>query len=179
MNSILNASTRLPRLNKTKLLLILAITGAVIAATFLRADSSRNQPEHNTLAGTWITTDPGSAGLNSYMSDGRVIDTGAINILTGNGPGGTSELASPAVGEWIRTGHHEFAATLFSVLSSPDVGFTHLVKLTNTLKLNETGDELTLTGATVTVFFPDGTVQFGPFPAGGIPLHLKRVVVGQ
>src|SRR6185503_15510014 len=97
--------------------------------------------------------DPGSAGLNSYMSDGRVIDTGAINILTGNGPGGTSELASPAVGEWIRTGHHEFAATLFSVLSSPDVGFTHLVKLTNTLKLNETGDELTLTGATVTVFF--------------------------
>ena len=167
MTNILNQSTGLPRLNKTKLLLILAITGVVIAATFSRADSDRNQPEHNTLAGTWICIDPGIAIVNSYMSDGRVIDSGAVNI----GP----EFASPAQGEWTRTGHHDFAATLFAVLSSPTAA--HFVKFTNTLKLNENSDELTLTAATISVFNPDGTLQFGPFP--GSVLHFKRVVVGQ
>ena len=177
MINTLNQSTALPPLNKTKSLSILAVSALVLTATFLRADSGSNQLEQNTLAGTWICVDPGIGTVNSYMSDGRVIDAGAINILTGNGPGGTSELASPAHGEWIRTGHHEFAATLFSVLSSPDVGFTHLVKLTNILKLNDTSDELTLTAATISVFLPDGTLQFGPFP--GSVLHFKRVVVGQ
>ena len=179
MINTLNQSTELPRLTKPGFLSILAVSALALTAAFSRADFDRNQPEENTLAGTWVATDPGTADLNSYMSDGRVIDSGPINILTGNGPGGTSELASPAHGEWIRTGHHQFAATLYSVLSSPEVGFTHLVKLTNTLELNDTSDELTLTAATVPVFFPDGTVQFGPFPAGGIPLHHKRVVVGQ
>jgi hypothetical protein len=113
--------------------------------------------------------------LVSFMSDGRTIYSIPLTILTGNGPGGSSELAGPAHGEWIRTGNHEFASTAYSLLSSPTVSLTHLVKLTGIYKLNETSDELTLTG-TVSVFFPDGTLQFS-FPSG--PAHFKRVVAGQ
>jgi hypothetical protein len=166
MTNTLSQSTGPTRLTITKPLSVLAVTALVLAATFSRADSDRNRPEHNTLAGTWICTDPGTAIVNSYMSDGRVIDSGGVHI----GP----ELGSPAQGEWIRTGHHEFAATLFCVLSSPTA--THYVKFTNTLKLNETSDELTLTAATISVFSPDGTLQAGPF--SGSILHFKRVVVG-
>ena len=63
MTNMLNQSTGLPRLTKTKFLLILAITGVVIAATFLRADSDGNQSEQNGLAGTWICIEPGIANL--------------------------------------------------------------------------------------------------------------------
>jgi len=111
------------------------------------------------------------------MSDGRMLFSGAINILTGNGPGGSSELASPAPGEWIRTGSREFATTAFSILSSPLVGLTHVVKLTGTYTLNKTSDELTLTNPMVAVFLPDGTPQFPPFP--GAVRHFKRVIAGQ
>ena len=92
-------------------------------------------------------------------------------------PGGGNELAAPAHGEWIRIGHREFAVTSFSILSSPDspAGFTHLIKLNGTYKLNRISDELTLTAATISVFLPDGTLQFGPFP--GSVLHFKRVAV--
>jgi len=176
MINILNQSTGPTGLTKTKFLSILAVSALVLTATFLRADPGEDQPEHNGLAGTWIVVEPSSGpGLVSFMSDGRTIGSIPITILTGNGPGGSSELASPSHGEWIRTGKHEFASTAYSLLSSPTVAFTHLVKLTNTLKLNETGDELTQTG-TVSVYFPDGTLQFS-FP-GGVT-HSKRVVAGK
>ena len=174
---MLNQSTTLPRLTKSKFLSILAVTALVLTATFSRADSNGNQSEQNGLPGTWLSTEFGGANIVSFMSDGRTIGSIAINILTGNGPGGTSELAAPAHGEWIRTGNREFTSTAYSILSSPLVGFTHLVKLTGNYKLNKTGDELTLTGAMIEVFLPDGTPQFPPFP-GGI-LHFKRVIAGQ
>jgi hypothetical protein len=173
MINVLNQPTGLPSLTKTKFLSILAVSALVLAATFSRADSDGNQPEQNHLAGTWISMEVGN--LVSFMSDGRMIYSIPLTILTGNGPGGSSELAGPAHGEWIRTGNHEFASTAYSLLSSPTVAFTHLVKLTNTLNLNETSDELTQTG-TVSVFFPDGTLQFS-FP--GALTHFKRVVAGQ
>ncbi len=178
MTNVLNQSTRLPCLTKTKLLVILAITGLVIAATFLHADSDE-QSDRNSLPGTWISIEGGGASLQSFMSDGRVIGSIPINIATHNGPGGGNELDAPAHGEWIRTGNREFASTGYSILSSPDspAGFTHLVKLTGTYSLNKTSDELTLTAAMVTVLLPDGTPQFPPFP-GGI-LHYRRVAVGQ
>jgi hypothetical protein len=176
MINMLNQTTGLPRQTKTKLLSILAVSALVLAATFLRANSGEDQSEHNGLAGTWISSDPGSAILTSYMSDGRLISNLPITLLDGNGPGGTSELVGTEHGEWIRTGNHQFASTSFSILSSPAVAFTHLVKLTGILKLNETGDELTLSGGTVSVFFPDGTLQFS-FQGG--PTHFKRVVVGK
>jgi len=142
----------------------------------LRADSDGSQSERG-LAGTWISDEASS--LVSFMSDGRMIASIPINIPTHNGPGGGNELAAPAHGEWVRTGNHEFASTVFAQLSSPDspTGFTHFIKGTGNYTLTKTADELTLTDPTVTVYFPDGTVQFGPFP-GGVT-HFKRVVVGQ
>ena len=176
MINTLNQSAELPRLSKTKFLSLLAVTALVLTATLSHADSHGNQPGHNELAGTWISTDLGSTvNLVSYMNDGRMLYTVPITLLTGNGPGGTSELGAPAPGEWIRTGNREFASTAYSLLSSPTVAFTHLVKLTSTLKLNETSDELTQTG-TVSIYFPDGTLQFS-FP--GAETHFKRVVAGQ
>ena len=175
---MLNQSTELPRLTKTRFLSILAITALVLTATLSHADSDGKQSEHiNGLAGTWISIEFGGANIVSFMSDGRMIFTSHINILTGNGPGGTSELASPAPGEWIRTNKGEFATTAFSILSSPAVGITHLVKLTSTYKLDKTSDELTLTAGMVAVLLPDGTPQFPPFP--GAVVHFKRVIAGQ
>ena len=171
---MLNLSTRLPRLTKSQFLSILAVTALMLTATFSRADSDGNQSERG-VAGTWISDD--RANLLSFMSDGRLIGSIPINILTGLGPNGEGELAAPAHGEWVRTGNREFASTAFVQNSHPSVGFTHLIKLTGTWKLSKTSDELTLTAATITVFFPDGTLQFGPFP--GAVIHFKRVVVGQ
>jgi len=174
MTNLSNLSTRLPRLTKTKSLSILALTALVLTAAFLRADSDGNQSERG-VAGTWISDD--GANLVSFISDGRFIGSIPINILTGLGPNGQGELAAPAHGEWARTGDRAFADTAFVQNSHPSVGFTHLIKLTGTWKVNKTSDELTLTAATITGFLPDGTQQFGPFP--GAVIHFKRVVAGQ
>jgi len=171
----LSQSIRLPRLTKTKFLSIFASTAVLLTAIFLHADSDGNQSEQRGVEGTWISDD--GANLVSFMSDGRSIGSIPINILTGLGPNGEGELAAPAHGEWGRTGNREFASTSFVQNSHPSVGFTHLIKLTGTWKLNKTADELNLTAATITGFLPDGTLQFGPFP--GASIHFKRVLVGQ
>jgi hypothetical protein len=176
MTKILNGSTRLSRLTKSKFLSILAVTALMLTATFLRADSDGNESERG-VAGTWISVEGGGALIQSFMSDGRLIGAIPVNILTGNGPGGEGELAAPGHGEWIRIGNREFATTSFSQLSHPIVGFTHLIKLTGNYKLDKTSDVLTLTNPMTSVYFPDGTLQFGPFP--GAVTHFKRVIVGQ
>src|SRR5689334_8778100 len=84
MINMLNQSTELPGLTKTKFLVILAITGAGIAATLSHADSDGNQSERS-LAGTWIAED--GTSLESFMSDGRRIGSIPVNIPTHNGPG--------------------------------------------------------------------------------------------
>jgi hypothetical protein len=179
MINTLNQSIGLPRLTRTKFLSIIAASALVLTATFLRADSGRNESEHNnTLAGTWVSTDPGVGIVVSFLSDGRMNYTIPLTLLSGNGPGGSSELAAPALGEWRRTGGHEFVSTAYSPLSSPTVSFTHLVKLNNTFTLNDTTDELTQpAGGIISVYFPDGTLQFS-FPGGGV-VHYKRIVAGQ
>jgi hypothetical protein len=159
---------------KINFLAILAIAGIGIAVTLSHADSDGNQSERG-LAGTWIANNGG--GLLSFMSDGRMMGSIPVNILVGNGPNGEGELAAGGHGEWIRIGNREFATTMFDQLSHPSVGFTHLIKGTGNYTLNKAGDELTLTEPTVTVYFPDGTKQFGPFP--GEVTHYKRVIVGQ
>ena len=73
MTNMLNQSTRPARLTKTKFLSILAITGVVITAAFLRVDAGANQPVHTTVAGTWSSIETGGADLMSFMSDGRMI----------------------------------------------------------------------------------------------------------
>ena len=174
MMKMLSQSIRLPRLTRTKFLSVFIVTALLLTAILLQADSNGSQSDRG-VAGTWISDDGGN--LLSFVSDGRLISSIPINILTGLGPNGEGELAAPAHGEWVRTGNREFASTSFVQNSHPSVGFTHLIKLTATWKLSKTSDELTLTAATITGFLPDGTLQFGPFP--GAVIHFRRVVVGQ
>ena len=176
MTNILNQSTGLPRLNKTKLLVILAITGVVIAATFSRADSDRNQSENNGLPGTWMVNGaPGVAlGLISFLSDGRVIWTEPVTLGPEPGPG-LALLRGTGHGEWVRTGNHEFASTSFFLISDLTTEFLNLVKVTETIKLNHASDEFTQTG-TVSVRDTNGNELFSfPNPVTGG----KRIVAGQ
>ena len=176
MINTLNQSTELPRLSQTKFLPILGVSALVLTAALSRADSDGNQSERG-LAGTWIAED--GTSLESFMSDGRQIGSIPINIPTHNGPGGGNELAAPEHGEWVRTGNREYVSTVFAYLSSPDspTGFTHLFKGTGHFTLNKAEDELTEDNTMITIYFPDGTVQFGPFPGGVV--HFKRVIAGQ
>ena len=174
MTNMLNQSTSPPRLTKTTFLSILAITGVVITAAFFRADAGANQPVHTTVAGTWSSIETGGADLVSFMSDGRMIYSIPALIHGGNAPKDVL-LSGLAHGEWIQTGTHEFVYTAFALNSSLTVAFTRFVKLNATLKLNDTTGELTQT-ATISVFFPDGTLD-GSFQAA--TQVFKRIVAGQ
>ena len=172
---MLNQSIGLMRLTKAKFLSILAVSALMLAATFLRADSDRNQSEHNNLAGTWMSNaEPGvSPGLFSFMSDGRLIYSRTITVPTGP----TSvELVGTGHGEWIRTGNHEFASTMFLLRSGPTVEFTGLVKVTSTFTLNRNSNQLTSTG-TVYIYDANNNLLFS-FPSPGSGVY-NRVVAGQ
>src|SRR5437870_13132290 len=145
MTNILNQLTGQPRLTKTTFLSILAFTGVVITAAFLRVDAGANQPVNTTVAGTWSSIETGGADLVSFMGDGRMIYSIPVLIYPGKPPF-DGFLASLAHGEWIQTGTHEFVYTAFVLNSSLTVAFTRFVKLNATLKLNDTTGELTQTG---------------------------------
>src|SRR5689334_21684333 len=173
MSNMLNQTTGQMRLTKIKFLSILAVTAIVLTATFLHADSGENRPDHNQLAGTWISApQPGDlSALVSYMSDGRVIFSRAITVTS---PAGV-ELVGTGHGEWIRTGRNEFAVTAFFIRSGPSVVFTGFVKIAYTVKLDSVSDQLTNTGTT-SIFGADGSllVSFQDDPA-----VFKRIVAGQ
>ncbi len=171
---MLNQPTRRPRLTKTTFLSILAITGVVIAAAFFRADAGANQPVHTTVAGTWSSIETGGADLVSFMSDGRMIYSIPVLINTVNSPF-DNVLVTPAYGEWIQTGTHEFAYTAFAFHSTLTVAYVHYVKVNATLELNDTSGELTQTW-TISVFFPDGTLDVS---FQGPTRVFKRIVAGQ
>jgi hypothetical protein len=175
MTNQLHQLTKLPRLIKSKLLSFLAVTALVLTATFLYADPGANQPEQNTLAGTWLgNPGPGvSPTLFSFMSDGRLIFSRTITTPTGP----TSfELVGTGHGEWIRTGNHEFTATMFLLRSGPTVEFTGLVKVTLTFKLSRNSDQLTSAG-TVSIYDADNNLLFS-FPSPGSGVY-NRVTAGQ
>lgn len=164
---------------KSKFLLMSAVTAVVIAATFLHADSDRNQPEHNTLAGTWLKgNDPGATPLlTTFMSDGSLISSRCIIVTTGPT---SAELVSTGHGTWIRTGHHEFTATTIylrsGLQSGSPVEFTGLVKTVETITLNRTSDQLTRTG-TLYIYDADNNLLFS-VPPGGSSVS-KRVIAEQ
>ena len=170
---MLNQSTRRIGRTKTKFLSILAVTALVLTATFLRADPGANQSEQNTLAGTWVSApQPGNlSALVSYMADGRAIFSRPITVAPPSGV----ELVSTGHGEWIRTGHNEFASTVLFIRSGPSVEFTGFVKLTSTIKLNHNSDQLTTTSTTY-IFGADGNLLFSFADA---PAVFKRIVAGQ
>src|SRR5690349_4997412 len=175
MMNTLNQSTRLARLTKTRFLSILTVTSLVLTATFLRADSGENRPEHNQLAGTWM----GHAGsalapaLVSFIADGRVIFSRPVTVQTGPG---RFELVSAAQGEWKRTGDHEFVCTVVTFRSGASVEFTGMVKLVLAINLDRTSDQLAVTG-TAYIYDADGNL-LGALPQPGVGTF-KRIIAGE
>jgi hypothetical protein len=175
MMNTLNQSTGLARLTKTRFLSMLTVTALVLTASLLRADSGRNEPETNQLAGTWV----GNAGstlapaLVSFMADGRVIFSRPVTVQTGPG---RFELVSAAQGEWKRTGDHEFVCTVVTIRSGASVEFTGLVKLVLTIKLDRATDQLAVTG-TVYIYDAAGNL-LGSLPQPGVG-SFKRIIAGE
>jgi hypothetical protein len=186
MIKMFNQSTRLPHLTKTKgFILASLVAGAMALPLFIpaqkahadndRHDGDGNQSWRQNLAGTWKSAaEPGvPPQLASFMSDGRLIFSRTITVVTGP----TSvELVGTGHGEWIRTGQHEFASTMFLIRSGPSVEFTGLVKVTSTYTLNRNSDQLTSTG-TVYIYDADNNLLFS-FPSPGSGVY-NRVTVGQ
>ena len=177
MIKMFNQSTRLPRLTKSKVLPLLAVTALVLTAMFLRADPGASQAEHNSLAGTWLKAN-GVGGLTplltTFTSDGTLISSRCIIVPTGP----TSvELVATGHGAWIRTGHDQFTATTLYIRSGPSVEFTGFVKTVETITLNHTGDEITRSG-TLYVYDADNNLLFPPGPPGPA-LVSTRVTAGQ
>ena len=174
MITMTNQSARRSRLTKYKFVATLAVLALVLTTTLSSADSDANRSEQNGLAGTWLNNgEPGvPPSLFSFMSDGRVIFSRTITVPTPFG----FELAGTGQGEWIRTGHHEFASTIFLLRSGPTVEFTGLVKVTSAFKLNRNSDQLLQTG-TVSIYDASGTLLFSfPVPGAGV---FNRVTVGR
>jgi hypothetical protein len=172
----LNPPTKLPRLTKTKFLSILAVAALLLTTQGLRAQAGGNQPEQNHLAGTWMVSGaPGVAlGLESFLSDGRAIWTSPVTLGPEPGPG-LALLRATGHGEWIRTGNHEFASTTYFLISDLTTEFLNLVKVTETITLNDTSDEFTQTG-TVSVRDTEGKELFSfPNPV----TNGKRIVAGE
>ena len=175
MTKMLDQSTVLPRLTKTKVLSIVAVAALVLTATFLRADSNRNEHEDNQLAGTWV----GHAGstlapaLLSFMAEGRVIYSRPVTVQTGPS---TFELVSAAQGEWKRTGDHEFVCTVVTFRSSASVEFNGMVKLVLAIKLDRHSDQLAVTG-TAFIYDAAGNLLVAlPQPGVG---SFTRIVAGE
>jgi hypothetical protein len=175
MMNTLNQSTGLARLTKIRFLSILTVTALALTATLLRADSGRNEPEANQLAGTWV----GNAGstlaptLASFMTDGRVILSRPVTVTTGPG---IFELASTGHGEWKRTGKDEFVSTVVVMRSGAGVELTGLVKLVLAIKLDRATDQLAVTG-TVYIYEADGNL-LGSLPQPGVGTF-KRIIAGE
>ena len=171
----LNQSTGQARLTKTRFLSILTVTALVLTPTLLRADSGRNEPEANQLAGTWVghTGSTLAPALVSFMADGRVIFSRPVTVQTGPS---RFELVSAAQGEWKRTGEHEFVCTVVTIRSGATVEFTGLVKLILAINLDRTTDELAVTG-TAYIYDAAGNL-LGSLPQPGVG-SFKRIIAGE
>jgi hypothetical protein len=163
--------------SKQKLLSVFALSAIAITGTLLRSQADEDQHDRNGIVGTWISIEFGGGNMLSIAGDGRSIGTIPINLNVGNGPNGEGELAAPALGQWVRTGNHEFAFTSYASLSHPSVGLTHIIKLTGHYTLDKATDVLTVADPMIGVYLPDGNLQFPPVP--GAVTHYKRVIVGQ
>ena len=175
MINTLNQSTGPARRTKIRFLSLIAVTALGLTATLLHADSGRNEPEANRLAGTWV----GNAGstlapaLASFIADGRVIFSRPITVQTGPA---RFELASTGHGEWKRTGNDEFVSTVVALRSGQSVEFTGLVKLILTIKLDRATDQLAVNG-TVYIYDAAGDLLV-TLPQPGVG-SFKRIVAGE
>jgi len=162
-----NQSTRLPRLTKTKGFILASLIAGAMALPVLmpvqkaqadNEDSERRGNPH-ALLGTWIvqvsldanTVPPGTplnfTRLETYGAGGGFVDSN-------NGPGAGQP---PGQGNWVRTGHHQFAATEMRLGFDAANNFTGINKIRSSLKISKSGDEFTASSQ-VDIFLPNGTL---------------------
>jgi hypothetical protein len=180
MTNMLNQSTRLPRLTKTKGFILASLIAGALALPFLmsaqRAHAQNEHREHSRdLLGSWIvqialdpsTVPPGTPlnfmALVTYSAGG-----GYVASNTGPGAGGP-----PGQGNWVRTGDDRVAATQLRFGFDATHHFTGINKIRESFTLNEEGDEFT-GNVRVDIFLPDGTL-LPIHPAG--TSHGTRVAI--
>jgi hypothetical protein len=171
---MLNQSTRLPRLTKTKGFILASLIAGAMALPFLmpvhkaqadNGDSGRGE-NPGSLLGTWIvqvSLDPNTVPPGTPLNFTALFTFGAEGgyVESNNGP---NSGGPGAHGNWDRTGHLQFAATQVRLEFDAAHNFTGSNRVRSSLTLNKRGDELTGSHQ-VDIYLPDGTLL--PFhPAG-------------
>jgi len=177
---MLNQSSRLPRLTKTKSLILASLIAGALALPFLmsapRAHAQNEQREHSpNPLGSWIVQvalDPNtvlpSTPLNFMALVTFAFGGGYVQSNTGPGAGGP-----PGQGNWVRTEDSKIAGTQLRFGFDAAHHFTGINKIRETFAFNEQGDALT-GSVQVDIFLPDGTL-LPNHPAG--TYHGTRVPI--
>jgi len=168
MTNMLNQSTKLAWLTKTKGFVLAALIAGAMALPFVipaqRAQAEDEQGGNSQgLLGSWIVqvtldphTVPPGTPLNFMALYTFSVGGGYIQSNTGPGAGGT-----PCQGNWARTRDGKVAGTLLRFGFDTANHFTGINKIRESITLNERTDELT--GSVQTdILLPDGTL---------LPLH--------
>ena len=167
---MLNQSTRLPRLTKTKGFILASLIVGALALPFLipvqkaQADNEDSERGANpqALLGTWIaqvsldphTVPPGTPMNILNFTSLDTYDAGGGYVQSNNGPGAGQP---PGQGNWVRTGQRQYAATELRLGFDAAHNFTGLNKIRTSLTLSESGDEFTASIQT-DIFLPNGTL---------------------
>jgi hypothetical protein len=164
---------------RTKGLILASLLVGALAVPFLipaqkafaGSDDSDWSANSEPITGTWllqVSIDPASVPPGSVL-EFTVVPTfdaggGVVQGETGNGPGGRGDSLE-AHGNWVKTGHHRYAATTRAPNFDDAHQFTGQRKVKEIFVVNKRGDELTgvfkldlsLADGTVLPFHPAGT----------------------
>ena len=179
MTNMLNQSTRLPRLTKTKGIILASLMAGAMAMPFFvpvqkaQADNNNNNSDQGgnppALQGTWFiqvsldpnTVPPGTSTNSLNFIELVTYGAGGGYVESNNGP---ARGQPPGQGNWVRTGQRQYAATELRLGFDAVRTFTGVNKIRTSLTLSESGDEFTASIQT-DIFLPNGTLV--PFhPAG-------------
>jgi hypothetical protein len=172
---MLNQSTMLPRLTKTKGFILASLIAAALALPFLlsapRAQAQNEHREHSRdPLGSWIvqvaldpSTVPPGTPLNFMALYTFSADGGYVQSNTGPGAGGP-----PGYGNWVRERDDKVAGTELRFGFDAAHNFTGVNKIRESFTFNEQGDELT-GRVQVDIFLPNGTL---------LPVHPAGTYIG-
>jgi hypothetical protein len=183
MTTLSNQPSKLPRLTKAKGFIVAALIAGVMAVpVFMPAQRAQADNEHSergenrdALVGTWlvqVSLDPATLPPGSTLNFTR-LDTyapGGVLVASNNGPGAGGP---PGQGNWMATGHHQFASTELRLGFDAANVYTSISKVRSSLTLNEGGDEFYAVIQT-DIIRPNGII--GPFHPAGTS-HGVRVAI--
>jgi hypothetical protein len=174
MTYISKPSTAWVRPTKTKIAMLLSLSAAALAIPFLAPqtikanDDGRDNADHggnpDSLVGTWlvqVSLDPASLPPGSTLHFTRLetYGPGGVLIESNNGPGAGGPAGQ---GNWVPTGHHQFASTELRLGFDTANAFTGTSKIRSILTVNRGGDEFNAKIQT-DIILPNGiTLPFHP-----------------